>query len=238
MTISLTLCLMFLPATTDGDIELKRFVTSGSVKALASGEDAGKKFTARDKKGNIEVKLTPDTLLEVHEISSLGDLDGGSTIHVLARKQAEQLGTGGARYPPMLVQIQALVAGSFRPPAVTGSNASQGLVWVSGTLKSVENGREREVDGFRVGTSLGTELLKLTRVKSSALKKRRKIFLSGYMDDSDRKNRKLEAVEVLVLAPRWKKYETTHDLSKRLPPIKKKVEGEEETPPEDDDLPF
>ena len=133
MTISLTLCLMFLPATTDGDIELKRFVTSGSVKALASGEDAGKKFTARDKKGNIEVKLTPDTLLEVHEISSLGDLDGGSTIHVLARKQAEQLGTGGARYPPMLVQIQALVAGSFRPPAVTGSKASQGHGRVSGT---------------------------------------------------------------------------------------------------------
>lgn len=189
----------------------------------------------KSKKGTLKVSLSNNTVIESHEQVSLKDVEPGSTTHILAKKQAEQLGSGGARYPPMLVQIHALVTGSLKPPAVPEKLAEQGLVWVSGTLKQVNNGREREVDGYRLGTSLGTEVLLIQRVKSSKLKKRMKVFLSGYLDESDRKNKTLDAVEVISMAQRWKKYSSSHDFSKRLPKSRKKkpVDGEE-----DEDLPF
>ncbi len=225
---------LILPATDDAKVA-KPFIVSGSIKSVGKDDDAGKKLVARDKKGTLDVLLGADTLIESHRISSIKDLTPGSTLHVLARKQAEQLGTGGARYPPMLVQIQAIVAGSFRPPAVPAKFSGQGLSWVSGSLKAVESGREREVADYRLGTSLGTEVLLIQRQKAKFLKKRQKIFLSGYLDDSDRKNRKLEAVEIMLLEPRWKKYDATHDLKNRKPPVKKK---DSEDPQEEDDLPF
>jgi hypothetical protein len=222
------------PTTTD-DVVAKPFVVSGSIKSLGSKEAPDKTLVVRDRKGNIQVKLLPSTIIEAHKITTIGDLDGGSTIHVLARKQAEQLGAGGARYPPMLIQIQCVVAGSFKPPKVPAKFAAQGLVWVSGTLKSVENGREREVGEYRLGTALGSEVLQIERKKFKVLKKRQKVFLAGYLDDSDRKKRSLEAIEILILDPRWKKYPSTHDLQSRKPPLRKK-KGED--PPEEDDLPF
>lgn len=225
---------LILPATDDAKVA-KPFIASGSIKSVGKDEEAGKKLVARDKKGTLDVQLGSDTLIESHRISSIKDVIPGSTLHILARKQAEQLGTGGARYPPMLIQIQAIVAGSFRPPAVPAKFSGQGFSWVSGSLKSVESGREREVANYRLGTSLGTEVLLIERRKASFLKKRQKIFLSGYLDDSDRKNRKLEAVEIMLLESRWKKYDATHDLKNRKPPPKKDEDEESE---EDEELPF
>ncbi|MDE0961479.1 MAG: hypothetical protein OSB09_11945 [Planctomycetota bacterium] len=213
----------------------KPFIVSGSIKSIGSKEAPDKILVVRDKKGNIQVKLSPSTTIEIHKITTIGDLDGGATIHLLARKQAEQLGTGGARYPPMLVQIQCIVTGSFKPSKIPSKLASQGLVWVSGTLKSVENGREREVGEYRLGTALGSEVLQIEHKNTKVLKKRQKIFLAGYLDDSDRKNRSMEATEILILDPRWKKYPATHDLPSRKPAARKK-EGED--PPKEDDLPF
>ncbi|MGE4619972.1 MAG: hypothetical protein AAEJ04_09225 [Planctomycetota bacterium] len=168
-------------------------------------------------------------------ISSIKDLDPGTTVHVLARKQEEQFGAGGARYPPMLVQVQVIVAGSFKPPAVPSKLQGQGFSWISGAISSVENGREREVSDHRLTTALGTEVLVIERKNATALKKRQKLFLTGYLDDSDRKNRKLEAYEIIILQSRWKKYDQTHDLKNRKPPIKK---GDDEDPEDDEELPF
>jgi len=78
-------------------------------------------------------------------------------------------------------------------------------------------------------------VLLIQREKPSALKKRQKIFLSGYLDDSDRKNRKLEAAEIIILQSKWKKYDQTHDLKNRKPPPKK---DENEETEEDEEIPF
>ena len=109
-----------------------------------------------------------------------------------------------------------------------GFEPSPGIVMMSPV-------REREVDGYRLGTSLGTEVLKIQRVKSSKLKKRMKVFLGGYLDESDRKNKTLDAIEVISMAQRWKKYSATHNFSKRMPKPRKKKPADRE---EDEDLPF
>lgn len=215
--------------------ETKPTVLSCTIKSLGEGEEQGKSFTVKDKKGNLKVELVKSSIIEMHTITSLKDLDPGTSVHVLARKQEEQFGAGGARYPPMLIQVQVIVAGSFKAPKVPSKLKSQGFSWVPGHLSPVENGREREVADHRLSTALGTEVLLVQRKKASALKKRQKLFLSGYLDDSDRKNRTLEAAEIIVLQSRWKKYDTTHDLKNRKPPIKKETEEGTE---EEEDLPF
>ena len=206
-----------------------------TIQKIEKPENDRQVIEVKSKKGTLKVTLSNTTVIESHEQVSLKDVEPGSTIHVLAKKQAEQLGSGGARYPPMLVQIHAVVTGSLKPSSVPAKLAEQGLVWVSGTLKQVENGREREVDGYRLGTSLGTEVLKIQRVKSSKLKKRMKVFLGGYLDESDRKNKTLDAIEVISMAQRWKKYSATHNFSKRMPKPRKKKPADRE---EDEDLPF
>ena len=206
-----------------------------TIQKINKATDGKQLIEVKGKKGNLKVTLSDSTVIEWHEIISLKDVEPGSTIHVLAKKQAEQHGSGGARYPPMLVQINAIVTGSLKPPLVPEKLMEQGLVWVSGTVREEENGRERVVDGFRLGTSLGTEVLQIQRVKSSKLKKRMKVFISGYLDESDRKNKTLDAVELISMAQKWKKYSATHDFAKRLPKPRKKKPDE---PKEDDDLPF
>ncbi|MEC9475562.1 MAG: hypothetical protein VX764_00840 [Planctomycetota bacterium] len=213
--------------------EAKPVVLSCSIKALGEGEEKGKNFTVKDKKGNLKVEVVKSSTIEIHSITALKDIDSGTSIHVLARKQEEQFGSGGARYPPMLIQVQAIVAGSFKAPAVPSKLQAQGFAWVHGPMTSVENGREREVADHRLTTALGTEVLMIEMKKPTALKKRQKLFLSGYLDDSDRKNRKLEAAEIIVLQSKWKKYDVTHDLKNRRPPIKKEQDEQEE-----EDLPF
>lgn len=214
--------------------EERPFVGSATIKEIKKGPESETLLKVKEKKGDVEVKITGKTVIELHEIVSIKELEPGSSIHVLGKKQGEQLGAGGARYPPMIIQIHAIVSGSLRPPALPEKLRGNGLIWISGTLKSVNNGTEREVAEHRLGTSLGTETLRIKRVKANTLKKRKKVFLGGYLDDSDRKNRTLEAVEILQLAPRWKKYESTHNLAKRLPK-KRKKEGDDK---DDDDLPF
>ena len=206
-----------------------------TIQKINKAEGAQQVIEVKGKKGTLQVTLSNETVIDLHSLISLKDVEPGSTIHVLAKKQAEQHGSGGARYPPMLVQIHAVVTGSLKPPFVPEKLQEQGLIWVSGTLKQVENGRERDVDGYRLGTSLGTEVLKVERVKSSKLKKRMKVFISGYLDESDRKNKTLDAVELISMAQRWKKYPSTHDFSKRTPKPRKKKKDDSK---EDDDLPF
>ena len=215
--------------------DAKPAIISCSIKSLGEGEEKGKSFVARDKKGNLKVQLVKSSIIESHTITSVKELDPGTVIHVLARKQEEQFGAGGARYPPMLIQVQAIVAGSYKPLAVPSKLTGQGFSWVSGPMTSVENGREREVADHRLTTALGTQVLLIKLQKPSILKKRQKIFLNGYLDDSDRKNRKMEAAEIIILQSRWKKYDQTHDLKNRKPPPKKDEDEESE---EDEEIPF
>ena len=215
--------------------ETKPVVISCSIKSLGEEEEKGKSFVAKDKKGNLKVQLVKSSIIESHTITSMKKLDSGTVIHVLARKQDEQFGAGGARYPPMLIQVQAIVAGPFKPITVPAKLTGQGFTWISGPMTFVENGREREVSDHRLTAALGIEVLLIQREKPSALKKRQKIFLSGYLDDSDRKNRKLEAAEIIILQSKWKKYDQTHDLKNRKPPPKK---DENEETEEDEEIPF
>ncbi len=235
LKISLTLSLLVYSCTGVLLAEEKPFAGLVTIQKIEKAEDGRQLIEVKSKKGTLKVTLTNDTIIEVHDIISLKDVESGSTVHVLAKKQAEQLGSGGARYPPMLVQIHAIVTGSLNPPRIPENLLEQGLVWVNGSLKQVESGRNRAIQDYRLGTSLGTEILRIQRVNSSKLKKRMKIFLGGYLDESDRKNKTLDAVEVISMAQRWKKYPATHDFSKRLPkPRKKKPDDSGD----DDDLPF
>ena len=215
--------------------DAKPTVISCSIKSLGEGEEKGKSFVVKDKRGNLKVELVKSSIIEIHTITSVKDLDNGTMLHVLARKQEEQFGSGGARYPPMLIQIQAIVAGSFKPSKIPAKLMAQGFAWVHGPMILVENGRERQVADHRLSTALGTDVLLVEQKKPAALKKRQKLFLSGYLDASDRKNRKLEAAEIIVLQSKWKKYDQTHDLKNRRPPIKKE---EDEKPQEEEDRPF
>lgn len=231
-TVAFLISLNTVPAQLE---ETKPAIISCSIKSLGEGEEKGKSFVVKDKKGNLKVQLVKSSIIERHTITSVKELDPGTVIHVLARKQQEQFGAGGARYPPMLIQVQAIIAGPFKPITVSAKLTGQGFTWVSGPMTSVENGREREVSDHRLTAALGTDVLVIQREKPSALKKRQRIFLSGYLDDSDRKNRKLEAAEIIILQSKWKKYDQTHDLKNRKPPPKK---DEDEETEEDEEIPF
>ncbi|HIA28186.1 MAG TPA: hypothetical protein EYN79_08775 [Planctomycetes bacterium] len=203
----------------------------GAVKSLFTGEEAGKGFVMTARRGPYRVSWDKKTILEVHSLKPLRTLAKETMVHLLARKQAVQPTSTGGTFPPMLIQVRAIVAGShFKPPRLTAKLREQRLEWVSGKLRPKSGGREFEVKGYLIGKSIEAPVLIVARKGGKALEKRMRVFVAGHLDSSERKNKKIAATEVLILEPKFKEYELTHVLAHRKPPVEKK--------PDEDDIDF
>lgn len=206
------------------DTEPKAVGMMGAVKSLLADKDAGKGFTMTARRGPYRVTWDDETTLEVHSLKALRTLPRDTIVHLLARKQAVQQTSNGGTFPPMLVQVRAIVAGShFKPPTLTAKLKEQRLQWVTGKLRPKSGAKEFEVEGHLIGKSPETPVLIIARKGGNALKKKMRVFVAGHLDDSERRNKKIAATEVLILEPKFKEYELTHDLAKRKPPAKKPV---------------
>lgn len=204
---------------------------AGMIGKVKSAAEDGKSFSLRAKKGPYAVTWTKKTVWREHRLTTLAELAEGTTLHVLAQRQESTLSSGGGNYPPQLMKVRAVVAGqAFEPPTLTEKDHKQQLDWHVGKLKA-GNG-ELHLDDAVIAGGRGREVLIETQLDGKALgehapKAKDQLFVAGHLDDSDRKNKKLVATEIIRIAPKYKEYSTTHALATRKPESlsEKKEEG-------------
>jgi hypothetical protein len=190
----------------------------GAVKKIAEDQ---KSYSLRAKKGPYAVTWSQKTRFVEHTQITLGDLAAGDRITVLAEALPAQPGTAGGTFPPQLIKIQAIVAGdTFVPPPVPSKLQMQRIQWISDDLR--KDGKEFFLGDSVIKTGLSREVLRVKEVKARSPEKKTTLFVAGYLDDSDRRHKKLEATEVIWIVPKYPDYDLTHDLKNRRP--KKKSE--------------
>jgi len=192
---------------------------TGQVQEVAEDK---KSFRLKAPKGPFTVTWAKGTRFEVHAEKTLGDIQPGTKVYVLAEPVEEQPATGGGNFPPQLIKIQAIVAGAFTPPEVPAKLASQRIRWVTGDLE--RRGKELYVEGHLLGAGASREVLLVTQGTAAPPDPKTALFVAGYLDTAD-KSKRIAATEIIRIAADYPAYEFTHDLRSRKPdPAKKKKE--------------
>ena len=91
-------------------------------------------------RGKIEVFRRSHTTYFQHQRASLEEVADGREAWILARHQERQSGyESGQSIPPMMIQVQAMVVGSFDPPPLTEKQKEAKVKWHSGKLSKSGN---------------------------------------------------------------------------------------------------
>jgi len=185
---------------------------TGAVQDVAEDK---KSFRLKAPKGPFTVTWAKETRFEIHERKTLGDVEAGTTVHILAEPIAEQPATGGGNFPPQLIKVQAIVVGAaFAPGEVPAKLVSQRIRWVSAKLERRE--KELYVDGHLLGAGATREVLVVKEGTAGAPEPKSPLFVAGHLS-TEGKSKNLAATEILRIAADYPSYELTHDLRNRKP---------------------
>lgn len=199
----------------------------GLVRSIAK-DGSGFKVKAM-KHGNYEIVWGKNLMITVHETKPFKELEPGTNIYALGRWQDKTPGQSGGEYPPMLLQIKAIIAapehGYVAPPIPPKLQKYQ---WRTGPLQVRDGGYFLEETSLQVGS----EQLVIVSTKTpdkGVVRKGSSILMWGKVDPEAKKKKTFKVDELIVLSPNIKgkdDYKAILDLTgKRKPrPVKKEEE--------------
>ena len=190
-------------------------VKSGTVKSVGEDELS---FSFKAKGKTYEVVWSNETDIRAHKVTTLGDLEEGTSLNILAVHQPPQPGSAGGNFPPMIIRVNTIVAGEgFVPPPVPLKLRLGGVKWLSGELKIKE--KKPHLEEIRISTGSERKVLLIEKATRKMIAKKRTIFVGGELKTPDKKTKRIQASEIILVAagfPR-KEYSLSFNFSERKP---------------------
>lgn len=177
------------------------FQVLGKVKKADGGGAAPFELTASG--GPYEVVLAPDAEVLVHRLIGLADVQEGSIIHLLGKRNGDSYDSRTHETRPAhYYQVLAIVVGDpFSPPPVPPDIAVKGVAWFSGRLSPRPGYNQLALDGqYLIGGGRDGKAIRVDRGGPASVAKGKVLRVEGTLDRGA-KPKRVTAARVALVDP-------------------------------------